>query len=63
VTLLWWLSPGTINRALIVDVALSIPALMAGTLFGMALFGRVDDRKFRIAVLVLLFVSGCLMVR
>lgn len=63
VVLLWWLSPGTINRALIVDVAPSIPALMAGTLFGMALFGRADDRKFRVAVLVLLFVSGCLMVR
>ena len=63
VTLLWWLSPGTINRNLIGNVAMAIPALMTGTLFGMALFGRVDDRKFRIAVLVLLFISGCLMVR
>jgi uncharacterized membrane protein YfcA len=62
VTLLWWLSPGTINRNLIGNVALAIPALMTGTLLGMALFGRVDDRKFRIAVLVLLFVSGCLMI-
>ena len=57
------LSPGAINRELVSNIALSIPALMTGTLFGMALFGRVDDRKFRIAVLVLLFISGCLMVR
>jgi uncharacterized membrane protein YfcA len=57
------LSPGAINRELIGNVAFAIPALMAGTLAGMALFGRVDDRKFRIAVLVLLFVSGCLMLR
>ena len=56
-------SPGTINRDLIGNVAFAIPALMAGTLSGMALFGRVDDRKFRIAVLVLLFISGCLMIR
>ena len=57
------LSPGAINRELVSNIALSIPALMTGTLFGMALFGRVDDRKFRIAVLVLLFISGCLMIR
>ena len=57
------LSPGAINRELVNNIAMAIPALMTGTLFGMALFGRVDDRKFRIAVLVLLFVSGCLMVR
>jgi uncharacterized protein len=63
VPLLWWLSVDTINRIPMVDVALSILALTTGTLFGMALFGRVDDRKFRVAVLVLLFVSGCLMVR
>jgi uncharacterized membrane protein YfcA len=63
VALLWWMSPGTIDRNLIGNVAMAIPALMTGTLFGMALFGRVDDRKFRIAVLALLFVSGCLMIR
>jgi uncharacterized protein len=57
------LSPGTINRELVSNIVLAIPALMTGTLFGMALFGRVDDRKFRIAVLVLLFISGCLMLR
>lgn len=57
------LSPGAINHELIGNVAFAIPALMAGTLAGMALFGRVDDRKFRVAVLVLLFVSGCLMLR
>jgi len=57
------LSPGAINRELVSNIALAIPALMTGTLFGMALFGRVDDRKFRIAVLVLLLVSGCLMIR
>lgn len=45
------------------NATIAFPALIAGTLAGMALFGRVGDRKFRIAVLVLLFVSGCLMLR
>jgi uncharacterized membrane protein YfcA len=57
------LSPGAINRELVNNIAMAIPALLMGTLFGMALFGRVDDRKFRIAVLFLLFISGCLMIR
>ena len=57
------LSPGTINRELLLHIGFAIPALLAGTLAGMALFGRVDDRKFRLAVLALLFVSGCLMLR
>ena len=57
------LSPGTINRELLLNIGFAIPALLAGTLAGMALFGRVDDRKFRLAVLALLFVSGCLMLR
>jgi hypothetical protein len=29
----------------------------------MALFGHADGRKFRLAVLALLFISGCLMIR
>ncbi|MBX9775753.1 MAG: sulfite exporter TauE/SafE family protein [Xanthobacteraceae bacterium] len=57
------LSPGMINRELIVNIGFAIPALIVGTHAGMALFGRVDDRKFRLAILVLLFVSGCLMLR
>ena len=57
------LSPGTINRELLLQIGFAIPALLAGTLAGMALFGRVDDRKFRLAVVALLFVSGCLMLR
>lgn len=60
---LFLLSPGVANRELFVSLALALPALAVGTLVGMALFGRVDDRKFRIAVLVLVLVSGCLMVR
>ena len=54
--------PSPINRELLGSVAFALPALMTGTLFGMALSRRVDDRKFRLAVLVLLFVSGCLLV-
>jgi uncharacterized membrane protein YfcA len=45
------------------QIGVAIPALLAGTLAGMALLERVDDRKFRLAVLALLFVSGCLMFR
>jgi uncharacterized membrane protein YfcA len=56
------LSPGVINRNLLGSFALAVPALAAGTFAGMALFGRVDDQKFRLVVLLLLGVSGGLMI-
>jgi hypothetical protein len=56
-------SSGTINGDLLNNIALSFPALITGTLIGMALFGRVDERRFRLAILMVLFVSGALMIR
>jgi uncharacterized membrane protein YfcA len=35
-----------------------LPALVAGTLLGWALYGRLDELTFRRVVLVLLLVSG-----
>jgi uncharacterized membrane protein YfcA len=55
--------PGVVHHKLMNDVLLALPALTAGTLVGVALFGKVDDKKFRHAVLLLLLISGCLMIR
>ncbi|MSP66951.1 MAG: sulfite exporter TauE/SafE family protein [Alphaproteobacteria bacterium] len=40
---------------------LGVPALIAGTLLGWALYGKLDDASFRKIVLVLLLVSGLLL--
>lgn len=37
---------------------LSLPFVAAGTALGLVLFGRVDSGSFRLAVLVIVFVSG-----
>ena len=37
---------------------LGLPALLAGTLFGWALYGRLNETTFRKIVLVLLLLSG-----
>ena len=39
----------------------ALPALAAGTFTGMSLFGRINERKFRCSILVLLLISGALM--
>jgi hypothetical protein len=55
--------PGVVRTELLMHVLLVLPALAAGTLIGVALFGRVCDKSFRAVVLVLLLVSGGLMIR
>jgi uncharacterized membrane protein YfcA len=55
--------PGAISRDVLVVAAAALPATIAGTFIGMALFGRVDSRKFRLVVLVLILISGGLMLR
>ena len=45
------------------EVMIAAPALIAGTFLGLALFGRVNENRFRAAILVLLLVSGGLMMR
>lgn len=43
---------------LMIDAAVSLPALVAGTASGLAMFGRISDRWFRRAVLSVLLVAG-----
>jgi uncharacterized membrane protein YfcA len=45
------------------DFLVAAPALIAGTFVGLALFGRVEEQKFRAVVLWLLLFSGVLMMR
>jgi uncharacterized protein len=43
---------------LLIDTAVSLPALAAGTAAGLAMFGRLTDAWFRRAILAVLFVAG-----
>jgi uncharacterized protein len=52
---------GAINSDLLKYLLLALPALAAGTFAGVALFGTIDDKKFRYSVLCLLLLSGCMM--
>ena len=49
---------GAINRENAELFAIGLPALAIGTWGGWKLYGKLDERKFRIAVLVLLLLSG-----
>jgi uncharacterized membrane protein YfcA len=55
-------TPGALHRELLPDFVLAVPALAAGTLIGVWLFGKIDDRKFRYAVLSLLLISGLMLI-
>jgi uncharacterized membrane protein YfcA len=55
--------PGAISRDLLIVTAAALPATVAGTFVGMALFGKVDSQRFRLVVLLLLLISGGLMIR
>jgi uncharacterized membrane protein YfcA len=39
-------TPGALHRELLPDFVLAVPALAAGTLMGVWLFGKIDDRSF-----------------
>jgi uncharacterized membrane protein YfcA len=47
---------------LIADLAISLPALLAGSWLGLQLFGRLDEASFRKIVLVLLASGAVLMI-
>lgn len=47
---------------LLVDTAVSVPALAAGTAAGLLMFGRMSDAWFRRAILGVLFVAGLALV-
>jgi hypothetical protein len=49
---------GAIDRATWPVMALTLPAIVVGTFAGLRLYARVDDRQFRLIVLLLLLASG-----
>lgn len=51
-----------LSSRVIVDLALSIPALLAGTALGIFAFRRVNDALFRRLILSILLLSGVLLV-
>ena len=53
---------GAINTASLQLFAIGLPALAIGTWAGWKLYGKLDERKFRVAVLVLLLLSGIALV-
>ncbi len=56
-----FLAHGDIGQEVVDDLLLALPALAAGVMVGLVLFGRVPDAQFRRAVLVLLLVTGIAM--
>jgi uncharacterized protein len=54
--------PGTLHPDLLQVLPLAIPTVVAGTLVGILLWGKIDDAKFRYAVLSLLFISGLILI-
>jgi uncharacterized membrane protein YfcA len=51
-----------LSAAMIADLLFSVTPLAAGTVFGLMLFGRVDDVMFRRILLVVLLISGIVFV-
>jgi uncharacterized protein len=53
-----WIMTTDISKKLMLDVALCVPAIVAGTAIGLILFGKINEIRFRQTVLLILFVSG-----
>ena len=60
--LLLSLQPAGFHRDTLKDLLLVLPALAAGTCFGMALFNRMNPTVFRKCTLMLLLISGLAMI-
>jgi uncharacterized protein len=56
--LLLMISRRTIPTGMLEDFVISLPALLAGTVAGIAMFGRVNESVFRRVVLAILLVAG-----
>jgi uncharacterized membrane protein YfcA len=56
------LSRNGVSREVLMSMTLSLPALAAGAMLGIALFRRVDDGRFRRVVLAVLLFAGLLLV-
>src|SRR5579883_298401 len=53
---------GDLSTKVLLDLALSIPALLAGSALGIVAFRYVDDATFRRIVLIVLLLSGLMLV-
>ena len=49
---------GGLSNKMLIEFAITLPALAAGTALGIFMFGKVDDLMFRRIVLAVLFASG-----
>jgi uncharacterized membrane protein YfcA len=56
-------TPGTLSADLLPVLPLAIPAVVAGTLVGILLWGKIDDAKFRYSVLSMLLIAGLILIR
>jgi uncharacterized membrane protein YfcA len=57
-TLAWFAKLGVFAATTVSTFLWCVPAVLAGSWIGLRLFDRIDDRRFRCIVLVLLIVSG-----
>jgi uncharacterized membrane protein YfcA len=58
---IWIGAKGAITADAIRLFLFGLPALLAGTWFGMKIYGRLDEAKFRKIVLVLVLISGAVL--
>jgi uncharacterized protein len=56
-------SPGTLHRELLPILLWAVPTVIAGTVVGILLWGKIDDVKFRYSVLSLLLISALVLIR
>jgi uncharacterized protein len=54
---------GPVDERLLSYTIFSLPIVLTGTLIGFAMFGRIDQARFRLVLLLLLLISGCSMLR
>jgi uncharacterized protein len=52
------LSRNDLSSKVLIDFAISLPALVAGTMLGILMFRNVNEMTFRRIILVILFFSG-----
>jgi uncharacterized protein len=48
----------SLSSKLVIDLAISLPALFAGSVLGIVAFRNINEAGFRRTILVLLLVSG-----
>jgi hypothetical protein len=56
--LLLMMSRRTLPTGILNDFIISLPALLAGTVAGIVMFGRVNETAFRRVVLIILLIAG-----